>query len=376
MAHAPPPLDPAALARSRALLDRLRRAAASDGFLPFDRYMEIVLYAHEIGYYDRPHSPLGSGGDFYTAAHVDPLFAETLALRLRAYRRAAATSGPWSIVELGPGDGTLAAGIARTFVGDPRGPEYVLIDRSSARAREAEDRVRAAAPGVVVRRAESVSALGPFVGAVVANEVLDAQPARRLRAAHGGWEELGVRVTDEGVSEAVDGPARPVPGAPLPDPVDDGEVVEVSPLAEGIVREVADHLVDGPAIFLDFGLEQSELLSTHPHGTAAAVRDHRFLPDPYPVPGSSDLSVFVNFTRIRAAARAGGLAEVAYRSQAEALGAWGFEALRAEALRAAPNAEARVRRQLAMKNLLFGFERFRALEVAPPSTAARLASVT
>jgi len=84
----------------------------------------------------------------------------------------------------------------------------------------------------------------------------------------------------------------------------------------------------------------------------------------------------VNFTRVRAAARAAGLVEVAFRRQAEALGEWGFPALLDSALRAAPNAEARVRRQLAAKNLLFGFDRFQVLELAPPASAERLASTT
>jgi SAM-dependent MidA family methyltransferase len=85
-----------------------------------------------------------------------------------------------------------------------------------------------------------------------------------------------------------------------------------------------------------------------------------------------DLSTFVNFSRIREAGRSSGLVELSFRSQAEALGAWGLPGLLEAALRESGNAEAKVRTQLAAKNLLFGFERFRALELAPPASAGSL----
>src|SRR5208283_6157400 len=106
-------------------------------------------------------------------------------------------------------------------------------------------------------------------------------------------------------------------------------------------------------------------VTAHRSGTLTAVRRHRFVDDPFAEPGTSDLSVFVNFTRVRAAAARAGLREVAFRRQAEALGEWGFPRLLEEAIRAAPSTEAEVRTRLAAKNLLFGFERFCALELAP-----------
>jgi len=366
--------DPEETARSRAVVERLGAAADADGFLPFERFMEIALYADRIGYYERERTPLGVPGDFYTAAHVDPLFAETVAARLRSVRRALGSPAPFRVVELGPGDGTLAAGIAGALGGDPPGWEYVLVDRSSARAREAAARLANSA--LPVRTESEVGALGPFSGVVLANECLDAQPIRRLRWDGGEWHELGIRIVDGRVVPAEAGPARPVPGAPLPSDPAPGVVVEVSPAAEGLVREVADHLAEGEAIVIDYGMDESELVRGHPTGTLAAVRDHRTLPDPYSAPGTADLSAFVNFSRVRAAARAAGLSEVAFQPQALALGAWGFSDLLGAALAAAPNSEVRVRRQLAAKSLLFGFDRFRVLELAPPASAARLASAT
>jgi SAM-dependent MidA family methyltransferase len=366
MADASSPDDEERQAR---VIARLRDAGDASGFVPFDRFMEIALYATDVGYYASPRSPLGTEGDFYTAAHVTPLFAATIAERIREVR--AVRSGPFRIVELGPGDGTLAAGILRALHEKVPGVEYVLVDRSAARAAEAERRARGDAGTVPLRVSNSLSADGPFAGVVLANEFLDAQPARRLRWDGARWHETGVRVVDAVVRAAELDSAAPVPGAPLPTPEDADVVLEVAPAAEATIREVGDHLTDGTAIFLDYGLEEPELLRAHPRGTLAAVRRHRFVPDPLDAPGATDLSTFVNFTRARRAARASGLTEIAYRPQAEALGAWGFPALLEAAVRNVASPQEEVRLRLAAKNLLFGFERFRALELAPRGAAAR-----
>ena len=376
MANASPRSDAAEMVRAARVLDRLRSAAGPSGFLPFDRFMEIALYAEGVGFYHRERSPLGTGGDFYTAAHVHPLFGAAIAARVRAVRRALSVSGKFRIVELGPGDGTLAASVASALNDEPTGVEYVLVERSPARGQEAEERLRAASKSIPVERSDSLAALGPFVGVVLANEFLDAQPARRLRWDGRAWRELGVRLTDTGVESADAESTRAVPGPPIPIPNEPGQIFEVSPAAEGFVREVADHLTDGAAIVIDYGQEESELVRGHSHGTLAGVRDHRPLSDPLEGPGTADLSTFVNFTRLRAVARTSGLAELSFRSQAEALGAWGFPDLLERAVRSASSSEAEVRVRLAGKNLLFGFGQFHALELAALGSAERLREST
>ena len=189
-----------------------------------------------------------------------------------------------------------------------------------------------------------------------------------------GWREVGVAWAPDGWTAVDRGPAEPVPGSEPPVGAWAGAQVELPIVAEGWVREVADHLAGGVAIVLDYGDEQPALLRAHPHGTLVALRGHQAQPDPLSAPGTADLSVFVDFSRIRAAARRSGLVELAYSSQAEALGRWGFSALLEAACTRAPNAEAEVRLRLAAKNLLFGFENFRVLELAPRSATSPAAS--
>jgi SAM-dependent MidA family methyltransferase len=353
----------------------VREAADPEGFLPFDRWMDLVLYTEGVGYYARPRSPIGTSGDFYTAPQVHSLFAATFAEKIRHVRDQLGRERPFSLVELGPGDGTLAAGIVGAlgpFLESGHALQVVLIERSAPLRSAALARTRHAGHpfGVEVRTEESVSSLGPFEGAVVSNEFLDAQPVRRLRWNGGEWRELGVRLDSAGIRADEAPMAGPVPGPELPRSPATGTVVEVSPAAEGTVREIADHLVAGVWLLDDYGMEEDELIRGHPEGTLATVRGHRSSSDPVASPGESDLSTFVNWTRLRSVARTSGLDVVADRTQAEALGAWGFPALFDRAVGQAGSAEAEVRLRLAVKNLLFGFERFRILELAPDRSAA------
>jgi len=356
--------------RRRAVRILLERSAEPDGFVPFDRFMEVALYGSDVGFYTRPEPPFGREGDYYTAAHVTPLFGRAIAQRLRSAFAKLPVRAPLRVVEVGPGDGTLGVAVLTGLAHYPelrRRLEYVLVERSPGLARRAIEQVSSAgqSSGIPARVASGVGSDGPFYGAVLANEVLDAQPVRRLLWDGGRWRETGVKLVKDGFVRATGPCDRPVPAPDLPGNLPDGTIVEVSPGAEALLREVADHLVGGLFLVLDYGMEEGELIAAHPTGTLAAVRRHRFVDDPFEHPGAADLSAFVNFTRVRAAAAAAGLKELAFRRQAEALAEWGFAGLLEEATRSAPSAEAEVRIRLAAKNLLFGFERFSALEWAP-----------
>jgi len=375
------PSDPAPEERIARLLRLAREGADASGFLPFDRWMDLVLYTEGAGYYARPRSPFGADGDYYTAAHVHALFAATFGERVRQVRDQLGADRPFTFVELGPGDGTLAAGIV-TALGTPGAGgadvRVVLVERSSPLRAAALSRTRNAAKpfGFHVGAVDSVAALGPFEGVVVANELFDALPVRRLRWSGGVWHELGVQLTDAGV-HAAEGPLVVTgPSPSLPTDPTEGTVVEFSPMAEGLVREVADHLVAGVWLVDDYGMEEAELLRAHPEGTLATVRGHRSGTDPTEDPGAHDLSTFVNWTRLRAVALAAGLELLADRSQAMALGEWGFPRLFEESLAKVGSAEAEVKLRLEVKNLLFGFERFRILELAPARLADRFRDPT
>ncbi|MFZ1022869.1 MAG: SAM-dependent methyltransferase [Thermoplasmata archaeon] len=375
------PLSEEELQREARLRRRLLAAADPAGFLPFDRFMEVTLYDPTDGFYTHAGRMFGPGGDFYTAAHVTPVFGETIGRHIRELYSAAERPRDFRIVELGSGDGILGEGIVRGFAQGGPAPnlaEYRIVERSDTSRSESLARIAQAAQpyGISVRAAAAVSEGGPFEGVVLANELLDALPTRRLRYRAERWLEVGVRLHDGALDWQESENLRPLSGPPLPVRAGEGTIFEYSPLAEGLLREIADHLTAGRALFFDYGMEETELLKAHPGGSLAAVRRHRSVPDPLSSPGLVDLTTFVNFTRIRQSAARSGLVPLPFRPQREVLVDWGFADVLAHRVQEATSSEEEVRRRLAAKNLLFGFDRFYALEFATAQANPVTSSVT
>src|SRR5690349_6427301 len=78
---------------------------ACGGWLSFERFMELALYAPGLGYYSAGSAKLGAGGDFVTAPEISDLFSRCVARQCEAIL--AETGG--QILELGAGTGRMAA---------------------------------------------------------------------------------------------------------------------------------------------------------------------------------------------------------------------------------------------------------------------------
>jgi SAM-dependent MidA family methyltransferase len=185
------------------------------GPLPFDEVMELALYHGEHGFYSSGGAA-GRGGDFLTSPELGPLFGAVLANALDAWWYELGEPDPYVVVEAGAGAGTLARHVLDADPACAPALRYVLVERSE-RLRDIqrgrlpmEPPRQVLGPAVVIDPDEGphvvpgigplVTSLGelpqhPFVGAVVANELLDNLPFSLLEKAPLGWSE--VRVADD-----------------------------------------------------------------------------------------------------------------------------------------------------------------------------------
>ena len=149
-----------------ALVAALQARMGTDGFVPFDRFMDVALYGAGVGYYARARSPFGPQGDYYTAPRVHPLFARTVTARVLEVHRALGRPAPFRVVDLGSGDGGLLAGILRSLAGrrSPEGLEALVVDRSAARRASSLEAVRSAVGGSEVPVDAAASVAGRQVG--------------------------------------------------------------------------------------------------------------------------------------------------------------------------------------------------------------------
>ena len=169
------------------------------GWIGFDRFMSLALYAPGLGYYSNARQKFGlmpqSGSDFVTAPELSPLFGQALAVQLVQALDATGTRTVW---EFGAGTGALAAQLLQSL-GD-RIDRYCIVDLSASLAARQAERLKSL--GELADKVEWVQALPPsFEGVVIGNEVLDAMPVQLLSFDGQGWMERGVSL---GVTQDAD----------------------------------------------------------------------------------------------------------------------------------------------------------------------------
>jgi SAM-dependent MidA family methyltransferase len=289
-----------------------RAIAEAGGWLPFDRYMALALYAPGLGYYARSQ-PFGrwpaSGSDFVTAPELTPLFGRALARQIEQALRACDSD---TVLEFGAGSGALAE-VLLEATGAPL-QQYRIVELSAAlRARQAERLARFGA------RVQWLERLPEAIDAVVvANEVLDAMPVQLIAFDGQRWHERGVALDAAGAVAWADRPTTLCP--PIEAPWLPGTVTEVHAQAHAFIGSVAQCLRRGAAFLLDYGFPAHEYY--HPQrtgGTLMCHRAHRADADPLSDIGLKDITAHVDFTGIALAAQDAGLQVLGYTSQARFL---------------------------------------------------------
>lgn len=323
----------------------LRREIAANGPMPVAAFMAAALGHLQFGYYAgaaaASEGPLGRDGDFITAPEISQVFGELLAVWCLAVWRVMGAPRPLSLVELGPGRGTLLADLWRTAAaldGDFAGALRLHLVETSAGLRARQRATLAElSPSPPLHWHERIDDVPAGPALIIANEFLDALPVEQYVCDAGVWRERCVDVEGDGfvfgLGTAVDPQQRPdLEG--LPDAAG-GTLIERCPAAEHLVAALAGRLAKdgGAALFIDYGPARSA-----PGESLQAVRNHR--PEqPLADPGAVDLSHHVDFERLAAAAAAAGAQIWGPVPQGLFLGRLGI-AERAAALAAAAPAKA------------------------------------
>jgi SAM-dependent MidA family methyltransferase len=359
-----PALSPEEEAHSRALTALVaERIAAAGGWIPFEQFMELALYAPGLGYYSAGSVKLGAGGDFVTAPEISDLFSRCVARQC-----AQVLGGGGEILELGAGTGRMAAVILESLAAGGALPaRYAILEVSADLAQRQRERL-GKLPRELRERVVWLDRLPerPINGVILANEVLDALPCRRFVLRGGAVRELGValeavpadardgKALDTGAAIAarklVERDAQPDQAlasaceallGELPTELPDGYSSEICLRVEPWIAGVADCLERGAMLLFDYGLPRAHYY--HRQRTAGTLRCHfkqRVHDDPYINVGVQDITAWVDFTRVAEAAVASGLEVGGFATQAAFLLATGMESLLAEAIE--PVAHARL----------------------------------
>ena len=306
-------------------------SAAADGWLSFEQYMDLVLYAPGLGYYSAGARKFGRDGDFTTAPEISRLFGACVAQQCA---QVLAEVGGGTLLEIGAGSGRLAIDIlSRLETLNCLPQEYQILEVSGDLRQRQRMSIGECLPHLVDR----VSWLdgppgGDFDGVILANEVLDALPVTRFRWHSTGCEELGVRWMRDGwewtarpAAAALQAACDILAAAPM-ERWDDGYVSEYCPRLAAWTMSVTQSLRKGAVLWFDYGLPRAQYYLPERHdGTLLCHFRQRAQTDPFVHPGLQDITAWVDFTALAESGDAAGFDIAGFATQALFLAGTGID---------------------------------------------------
>ncbi len=283
---------------------RVRAAIEDHGPIGFDEYMRIVLYGPG-GFFESP--PVGADGHFVTGPHVHPfVYAHCIRGALLDAWTALGEPDPLPIVELGAGDGSLAAALLEAFDELPiPTPAYTAVEISGG--------ALAALGARGLSTVDRLEELERFEGVVFANELLDNLPCIPVRCSDDGVHEVRVGL-DAGALVEVEVPWSRHLEPPRLRP---GQDATVPVGARAMLDALSAVLVRGYVVLIDYGGFGGTAGSIH------GYRNHRRVLDVLSQPGETDITAGVDLAAVADHARALGLQAFEPVQQSDALAALG-----------------------------------------------------
>jgi SAM-dependent MidA family methyltransferase len=346
-----PSLSPDEERHSRAAEALIReRLVVAGGWLSFDEFMELALYAPGFGYYSAGSVKIGAGGDFVTAPEVSDLFSRCVARQCADVL--AETGG--EILELGAGTGRMAVTILQSLATLGVLPErYAILEVSADLADRQRTRIQQL-PAELRNRVVWLDRFPetPVRGVLLGNEVLDALPFKRFVVDGGSARELGVGLEGDSfvwrekpigsraVALLVDASSSQ-PLAPdalvaagnallseLPFTLPDGYTSEICLRVEPWIASVGQCLEQGMLLLFDYGLPRAHYY--HPQrsdGTLRCYFKQRAHDNPFTNIAVQDITAWVDFTRVAEAGLNANMEIAGFATQAAFLLGAGIEGL-------------------------------------------------
>ncbi|RUM89753.1 MAG: hypothetical protein DSZ25_00160 [Thermovibrio sp.] len=267
------------------ILEEVRK----NGYLTFDRFVELSLYHPEFGYYTVKRVGRKLAEDFVTSPELTPAFGKLLSSFLK--KKSLELNLPLRVLELGGGKGFLASDISR----EPFIEDYTVLE-----VREKPDWIGG------VNWVRNLTELKGFEGFVIANEFFDAFPFKRIVKRDGELCEV-VLVEEEGkLRESLVEFNGEVPCS-----LKEGEEYPLF-LWEGFIREFSDVVGRVYLVVFDYGGKCGEL-------SFRAFRENRLVDDYLIRVGETDLTASVDFKYLTALLESSGFKVVSFKPQSSFL---------------------------------------------------------
>jgi SAM-dependent MidA family methyltransferase len=254
--------------------------------------MEVCLFEPDHGYYLTQHI-FGTKGDFVTSPEISQMFGEIIGLWLAQCWIEQDRPKPFTLLELGPGRGTLMGDIFRAtakVAGFHEGMQIVLVETSE----QLRSLQKQTLHNAKVSWIDNITQLPEQPVFFVANEFFDALPVHQFKRQNGKWFERQVIFQENDLCIETCRHASNLDQLKnrLVD-TSDGDIVEINLVGEKMAFALGEHIETfaGSGLIIDYG----DWVSLG--DTLQAVQDQKHV-DIFAAPGQSDLTTHVDFAAL------------------------------------------------------------------------------
>jgi len=334
------------------LEEEIRRAIASSPQqrITFAHYMDLALYHPACGYYTTQAVQMGKQGDFFTSVHLGKDFAELLAEQFVQMWEILGKPQPFTLVEMGAGQGFLASDllkyVQRNYPEFFAVLDYIIVEQSAALQGLQQQKI----PPTPLQKGGNGSSVTPFLrgspqaggsvrwcsleeipdnsiaGCFFSNELVDALPVHQVVVEQGELREIyvtiqDVRESDKRADASEEKKRRTTPFVEVTDeisttrlkeyfdrveidltspPYPDGYRSEVNLAALDWLQTVSQKLQRGYVLTIDYGYPAKRYYNpARSHGTLQCYYQHHHHNDPYINIGRQDITAHVDFTALQ-----------------------------------------------------------------------------
>ena len=265
--------------------------------ISLSRYMKMCMTHQDHGYYTK-HYPIGLKGDFITSPEVSQMFGELIGLWIVQVWMDHNRPSKFSIVELGPGNGTLMADILRAtkkIVGFHNSLIITLIEISPT-LRDLQKKVL---KDYRINWITKFNELPDIPTTIIANEFFDALPIKQYIIKESTLMEVIVSLKDINNPDCDEFCFKLKIIPEIPDELlylsqVENKIFEFSFELKENMLFISKHLKKnlGACLIIDYG--KNDNLGN----TLQAVKEHKYS-NPLENHGESDLTSLVNFNAIK-----------------------------------------------------------------------------
>ncbi len=279
----------------------------------FDEFMDLALYHSTLGYYQSDLEKFGEKGDFITAPETSDLFGFCLARQCTQV-----LNGTNDILEFGAGSGVLATQILFELGKLNSLPKkYYILELSGKLKHRQAQTINKTLPELMDRVIWLDELPKDFSGVVIANEVLDAMPAKRLIYKNNQFYELGVDYHGNKFCWKIFDLPYQNDKTLLPNHVTEDYKTEINLRATTWIDSLYNATNEALVLLIDYGMSRDEYFHLQRlDGTLRCYYQHKASENPFVNVGEQDITTSVNFSDIADQASVSGFKVSGYATQA------------------------------------------------------------